>query len=112
MDVEVLERDQLGEIPGNNLIACLDFDEIEFPLTIRHWLHGDYFYPLGMDQIKKLSDFFVDQKIPVPEKQRAWIMASGRKIVWILGHRIDNRFKITEKTSRVLLLRYQPNIAP
>ncbi|MCK4749830.1 MAG: tRNA lysidine(34) synthetase TilS, partial [Bacteroidales bacterium] len=90
---------------------CLDYDEILFPLTIRHWLHGDYFYPLGMDQIKKLSDFFVDEKIPVPEKERMWIIASGKKIVWIMGHRIDNRFRITERTTRVLMLRFQTDVA-
>lgn len=112
MDVEVLVRSSLGSIPGDEHIACLDFDMIDFPLTIRHWLHGDYFYPLGMDQIKKLSDFFVDQKIPVPEKQRTWILASGRKIVWIMGHRIDNRFRITDTTSTVLMLRLHPEIAP
>jgi tRNA(Ile)-lysidine synthase len=112
MDVQVMERDALGQIPDDPWVACLDYDEIQFPLTIRHWLHGDYFFPLGMQQIKKLSDFFVDEKISVPEKERTWIMASGKKIVWIMGHRIDNRFKITPKTSRVLLLRAQTDIAP
>jgi tRNA(Ile)-lysidine synthase len=112
MDVKVMERSRLARIPSDRNTACLDYDEIQFPLTIRHWLHGDYFYPLGMDQIKKLSDFFVDEKIPVPEKERTWILATGRKIVWIMGHRIDNRFRITDRTSRVLLLRFQPDIAP
>ncbi len=112
MDVEVVERGELEKIPSDADIACLDFDEISFPLTIRHWLHGDYFYPLGMDQIKKLSDFFVDQKVPVPEKERTWILASGKKIVWIMGRRIDHRFRITNQTKRVLLLRLQPDVAP
>ncbi len=112
LDVEVLERSELGEIPSDPLVACLDLDEIQFPLTIRHWMHGDYFFPLGMDQIKKLSDFFVDQKIPVPEKQRTWIMASGKKIVWIMGHRIDHRFRITGKTTKILLLRLQSDVVP
>ena len=112
MDVELFSRSELDEIPKDRTIACLDRDEIQFPLTIRHWLHGDYFYPLGMNQIKKLSDFFVDNKIPVPEKERTWILASGKKIVWIMGHRIDHRFRITEKTTKVLLLRFQPDVAP
>ena len=111
MDVQVVDRDRLDRIPADRWIACLDYDEILFPLTIRHWLHGDYFYPLGMDQIKKLSDFFVDEKIPVPEKERMWIIASGKKIVWIMGHRIDNRFRITERTTRVLMLRFQTDVA-
>ena len=112
MDVEVMERSELGEIPGDRNMACLDYNEIQFPLTIRHWLHGDYFFPLGMEQDKKLSDFFVDEKVPVPEKERIWILASGRKIVWIMGHRIDHRFRITEQTEKVLVLRLQPDIAP
>ncbi|MGM0474878.1 MAG: tRNA lysidine(34) synthetase TilS [Bacteroidota bacterium] len=112
MDVEVMDREKLGKIPDDNRIACLDYDLIQFPLTIRHWYHGDYFFPLGMDQMKKLSDFFVDQKIPVPEKERIWVLASGKKIVWIMGYRIDNRFKITEKTRKVLLLRFQTDVIP
>jgi len=112
MDIEVLERSELEKIPDDQNIACLDCDEILFPLTIRHWQHGDYFFPLGMDQSKKLSDFFVDNKIPVPEKQQTWIMASGKKIVWIMGHRIDHRFRITEKTTRILILRFQANVLP
>jgi tRNA(Ile)-lysidine synthase len=112
MDVEVLNRTELTEIPSDPKIACLDYDEIQFPLTIRHWQHGDYFFPLGMMQIKKLSDFFVDNKIPVPEKQQTWIMASGKKIVWIMGHRIDHRFRITEQTDRVLKLTFQSNVVP
>ena len=112
MDVEVMQREKLGKIPHDSRIACLDHDRIQFPLTIRHWYHGDYFYPLGMDQMKKLSDFFVDQKIPVPVKERIWVLASGKKILWIMGYRIDDRFKITEKTRKVLLLRFQADVAP
>jgi tRNA(Ile)-lysidine synthase len=110
MDVEVLDRHDLSAIPGEPGIACLDYDSIQFPLTIRHWLHGDYFYPLGMEQMKKLSDFFVDEKVPVPEKECTWILASGRKIVWIMGYRIDNRFRITDRTRRVLLLRLHTDV--
>jgi tRNA(Ile)-lysidine synthase len=91
MDMEVLDREELGEIPGDPRIACLDLDLVQFPLTIRRWMYGDYFYPLGMDQIKKLSDFFVDEKIPVPEK-RAPGSGLRKKIVWIMGQRIDHRF--------------------
>lgn len=110
MDVEVVDRNELKRIPHERNIACLDFDEISFPLTIRHWKHGDYFFPLGMNQIKKLSDFFVDEKVPVPLKERTWILATGKKIVWIMGQRIDNRFKIKENTTKVLILRLQADV--
>lgn len=112
MDMEVLERSELESIPKDPLTACLDLDEIQFPLTIRRWMHGDYFSPLGMEQMKKLSDFFVDEKVPVPEKERIWILASGKKIVWIMGLRIDHRFRITPDTHRVLRLSLHPDIGP
>jgi tRNA(Ile)-lysidine synthase len=112
MDMEVLDRHALPSIPEDPAVACLDLDEIQFPLIIRRWMHGDYFYPLGMEKIKKLSDFFVDEKVPVPEKKGAWIMASGKKIVWIMGYRIDHRFRITPSTKRVLKLRFQPDVGP
>ncbi len=112
MDMEVLDRAELGSIPRDPNTACLDLDSIQFPLIIRRWMHGDYFYPLGMEQNKKLSDFFIDEKVPVPEKEGIWIMASGKKIVWIMGYRIDNRFRITPSTKRVLRLRFQSEIGP
>ena len=112
MDMEILDRDELESIPDDPNTAVLDLDLIQFPLIIRHWMHGDYFFPLGMEQIKKLSDFFVDEKVPVPEKERTWIMASGKKIVWIMGHRIDHRFRITPSTSRILSLSFQPDVIP
>lgn len=111
MDVEVVEREALKAIPREPYVACLDYEQITFPLTLRHWLPGDYFCPLGMDgQIKKLSDFFVDEKVPLPEKDRIWLLASDRKIVWILNHRIDHRFRIAEDTRKVLLLRLHPDV--
>jgi len=112
MDMEVLDRSALGSIPRDPNTACLDLDSFQFPLIIRRWMHGDYFYPLGMEQNKKLSDFFIDEKVPVPEKEGIWIMASGKKIVWIMGYRIDNRFRITASTKRVLRLRFQPDVSP
>ena len=83
-------------------IACLDFEKLEFPLLIRKWQQGDYFQPLGMTGFKKVSDFLIDEKIPVHEKENTWLLCSGNKIVWIMGHRIDNRFKITDKTGKII----------
>jgi tRNA(Ile)-lysidine synthase len=113
MDAEIIEREQLKEIPSDPKVACLDYEKIQFPLTVRHWLHGDYFIPLGMDQLKKVSNFFIDLKIPIPLKNRIWILASGKKIVWIMGLRIDDRFKISSSTKKILKLKiYDSETSP
>ncbi len=109
MDIEVMDRQDLSQVPSSGAIACLDLDRLNFPLILRKWQHGDYFYPLGMDQMKKVSDFFIDNKIPVPVKERTWILTSGNKIVWIMGLRIDNRFRITDKTRRVIRMQLYEN---
>ncbi len=95
------------KIPTQDHTVALDLDTINFPLKIRNWRNGDYFYPLGMKQRKKLSDFFVDQKYSILDKQNALLLLSGNKIVWIIGKRIDNRFKITEKTKNILELKIE-----
>ena len=69
---------------------------------IRKWQEGDYFQPLGMSGFKKLSDFFIDEKIPVHLKENTWLLCSGEKIVWVMGMRIDNRFRIDKSTRSVL----------
>ncbi len=88
-------------ISKDSRVACLDFAKLEFPLLIRKWRQGDYFQPLGMTGFKKVSDFFIDEKIPLHEKENTWLLCSGKKIVWIMGRRIDNRFKITRETQIV-----------
>ncbi|MDF2437207.1 MAG: hypothetical protein K0Q95_1583 [Bacteroidota bacterium] len=81
--------------------ASLDFDRLKFPLKIRKWKEGDAFQPLGMSGKKKLSDFFIDKKFSLAEKENTWLMLSGDQIVWVIGHRIDDRFKVNDKTRRI-----------
>jgi len=104
MDMELLERKDLHSFPDNEKTAVFDLDTLDFPLILRKWQHGDYFFPLGMELMKKVSDYFIDEKIPVPIKKNTWLLCSGKKIIWIVGLRIDNRFKITSKTRKVLRL--------
>ena len=83
-------------------IAQLDMDKLNFPLIIRKWEKGDYFMPLGMDNLKKMSDFFIDLKLSIPEKEKIWLLTSGKHIVWVIGKRIDERYKVTGETEMVL----------
>ena len=80
----------------------VDADKIKFPLTLRKWQHGDSFRPFGMKKNKKLSDFFIDEKISRNQKEDIWLLVSGNKIVWIVGLRTDDRFRITEETVNIL----------
>ena len=83
-------------------IALLDADKIRFPLTLRHWHHGDRFHPLGMKGSKLLSDFFVDQKFTEWQKQNVWLLVSAdNEIFWVVGYRIDDRYKVTKDTKCV-----------
>jgi tRNA(Ile)-lysidine synthase len=89
-------------IPADAAIASLDKGLLQFPLKLRKWKEGDWFCPLGMNKKKKLSDFLIDTKVPLNLKEKIWILTSNGSIVWIVGHRIDNRFKITDKTEQIL----------
>jgi len=84
-----------------NLIH-LDADQVELPLLVRKWKQGDVFMPLGMKGFKKISDFFIDEKYSLKDKEDAWLVVSGEAIVWVLGKRIDARFKVTNRTKRIL----------
>lgn len=83
-------------------VAQVDADKLQYPLTVRRWREGDWFIPYGMTGRKKVSDFLIDQKIPMPEKARQFVLLSGEDIVWLIGRRIDDRFRLTTQTENVL----------
>jgi tRNA(Ile)-lysidine synthase len=104
LKISVAENKDKFKIPDSRFVACIDLDKVQFPLLIRRWQKGDYFKPLGMSGFKKISDFFIDSKLSIPEKENVWILANGERVVWIIGHRLDDRYKITPLTHHLLRL--------
>ncbi|MBU2914510.1 tRNA lysidine(34) synthetase TilS [Reichenbachiella agariperforans] len=98
------------EIIRSSDYAFLDADLLAFPIKIRNWEQGDRFIPLGMTAQKKVSDFMIDEKIPVNLKSRILLFESDKEIIWIAGQRIDNRYKITDTTQRVLIIKQDRNV--
>jgi tRNA(Ile)-lysidine synthase len=95
-------------VPKAKDMAALDVDKLKFPLTLRRWREGDWFMPIGLKGKKKISDFLIDQKVPLNLKDQVLLLTSADgKIVWVVGMRPDDRFKVTEETQRVLELRRQ-----
>lgn len=101
LEFTVLNRQEFTTFDPTPLIAWLDKDKLRFPLTLRTMQIGDRFRPLGMKGFRKLSDFLTDLKIPLPDKQITRVITSGSDIVWVVGHRIDDRYKVTSETKEI-----------
>lgn len=102
MKMEVLENDLSFTIEKEKNILYLDRDKLKYPLILRRWKQGDWFIPFGMTGKKKLSDYFSDNKFSLPDKENAWVLCSGSDIIWLVGHRSDNRYRIINSTKNIL----------
>ncbi len=102
LTINEYDKNNSFEIKKLKHVGMFDADLINFPLTIRRWQQGDSFKPLGMTGFKKLSDYFIDQKLRIDEKEHMWLLISGNDIIWIIGQRMDDRYKITNRTKKVL----------
>lgn len=105
--LETLEELTFVNISKDRNIAMFDKDMLQFPLVLRHWKQGDAFVPFGMRKSKKLSDFFTSEKYSLIDKQQQWLLCSGDDIIWIVGRRTDNRYRISEKTKTILKIEIQ-----
>lgn len=95
-----------SSINSSPYFALLDQNKIQFPLLLRKSRTGDYFYPLGMQKKKKISRFLLDLKLSKTEKEACWVLESNRKIVWIVGYRIDDRFKIQPNSNQIIQIQF------
>lgn len=94
----------------NPFTAFFDEQTLSFPLVFRPWKTGDRFMPLGMQQHKKVSDLLIDQKVPLDEKERSYVLESGGEVAWVIGHRLDDRFKVRAATARILRITVDPEL--
>ena len=104
-DVVFVTVDENFVLIKDRNIACFDAEKLQFPLQIRTWEKGDKFMPFGMNRFQKLSDYFSTHKFSKPEKENTKLLCSGNDIIWIMGHRTDNRYRITEKTQKAVLFK-------
>ena len=99
---ELCDVDNLTTYNVADNVALIDADKLTYPLTLRRWMEGDSFTPFGMTGSKKVSDFLIDAKVSMAEKGRQFVLLSEGKIAWLVGRRIGDEFRITDKTERVI----------
>jgi tRNA(Ile)-lysidine synthase len=104
MRCELVKPGASFQISNSKSMAYLDADKLLFPLLIRHPRKGDNFIPFGMHGRKLISDYCIDRKMNALEKEELWLLCSGKDVVWVIGERIDNRFRIDETTKRIFQL--------
>ena len=101
LHLEVLKDLQYVKIPKNKEVAMLDYDKLSYPLILRKWKKGDSFFPYGLQGEKKISEFYKNLKYSILDKENQWLLCSENDIIWVVGQRIDDRYKITKSTKTI-----------
>lgn len=108
LEVEIVERTLDFKFVADGNLAYFDSEILGHELTLRHWRQGDRFRPFGMKGSKKLSDYFNDNKFSLLDKRRAWLLCASDTILWLVGHRAADAFRVTPATRQIVVLKYRP----
>lgn len=108
LSLSVIPQNQAFRLVPSKNIAYFDYDLLADDLLLRHWMKSDWFIPFGMKGRKKLSDYFSDHKYSLKQKEDAWLLCSGNDVIWLIGERSDNRYRITSSTKRILVVKKNP----
>lgn len=100
------EVEEIGDI--SRQCIYVDAEKLEFPLYVRKWKEGDYFYPFGMEGKKKLSKFFKDERLSLPQKESCWLLCTASDVIWVIGYRADARFAIGKNTNNMIRITFTP----
>ena len=102
---EMIQKDADFTFQVSKDIAYFDADKLDSVLQLRRWQQGDWFIPFGMKGRKKVSDYFSDHKFTLEQKENAWLLCSGQSVIWLVGERSDNRFRVSADTKRILIVK-------
>jgi tRNA(Ile)-lysidine synthase len=108
LSAEIIPVDDSFRLDKSPFTATFDYDKVDFPLRLRKWQPGDWFIPFGMSGRQKLSDYFSNQKLNLLEKDEVWVLCSNQEIIWIIGKRTDNRFRIDNQTKTEFVVNFFP----
>ena len=105
LDLKVVERTTVLDLKVNTDTALFDYDQLSFPMLLRPWRQGDRFFPFGMQGSKLVSDYLVDVKVSILDKEKIYVLVSGDQIIWIVGMRASRKAAVIKETKKILRIK-------